>query len=318
MANPHINGKDTSSITAAVIFMLSAVILHAGSAALHTGVGSFGYIRSAGLWVLLAIGIGLATGAWKALFLALIPWPIGIILGPAIGRFPGLHSSLWLAAPESILIGVIGVLLGVAARKGLSLISPPTMHVRRRIYGVLFAVGVLLLIGMAFWNVQHQPNAWFGPNTFLSSNIHLFILGFVILAVVGLLSLRPEPALYALGLGCLLFAFIGFWLASPSGRLWTAQILLGPTYGLYGGRIFGWLFLLFPAGWLLLAMSVSDWRVSGISYLAPGFIFVVTSALVLGIPDTLTSLLFFVGYFLFAWPLLAFAMLGMFGMTLPG
>lgn len=310
---PKINGIEAPSRTAAVIFVLSAVILHAGSASLHTGVGSTGYTRSAGLWFLLAIGIGLAIGEWKALLLAVVPWPIGIVIGPAIGRFPGLHSSLWLAAPESILIGMIGVMLGVAVRKGLSSIPPSPMHIRRRIYSGLLALSVLIIIIMPFWNLKQQRILDFG------ANIHLLILSLVILAVAGLLPLRPKPVLYALGLGCLLFAFIGLWLASPSGGIWIAQILLvDPSYGRYLGGMIGWLFLLFPASWLLLAMSVSNWIVSTISYLAPGLIVVVAGAIVLGLPNTLNSILVFLGYFLFLWPLLVFELLGMFGMTLPG
>ncbi len=303
---------EAQSRTAAVIFVLSAVLLHAGSAALHTGVGSTGYARSAGLWFLLAIGIGLVIGKWKALLLAAIPWPIGIVLGPAIGRFPRLHSSLWLAAPESILIGVIGVMIGVAVRKGLSSTSPLPMHIRRRIYGGLLAVSVLVIIIMPFWNLEQQRIPGSG------SNIHLLILGLVILAVAGLLSLRPKPVLYAVGLGCLLFAFIGLWLASPNGEIWTAQILLDLDYGRSGGQKFGWLFYLFPVGWLLLAMSVSDWRVSSISYLAPGFISVSVSAMIFGLPDTLNSVLIYLGFFLLLWPLYIFSILGMFGITWPG
>ncbi|HEU4793727.1 MAG TPA: hypothetical protein VFS96_08715, partial [Nitrolancea sp.] len=67
-----------------------------------------------------------------------------------------------------------------------------------------------------------------------------------------------------------------------------------------------------------LAMSVSDWKTSIISYLAPGFIVIATGALILGMPNTLYSILIFLEYFLFLWPLLVFELLGMFGMTWPG
>lgn len=303
--------NEAPSRTAAVIFMLSAMILHVGSAALHTGVTSTGYIRSAGLWFLLAIGFGLATGKWKALLLAVIPWPIGIVLGPAIGRFPGPHLSLWMAAPESILIGLIGILIGVAVRKGLSPTSTLPMHTRRGIYVGLLAVSLLVIIILPFWTPAQRKIVDFGPN------IHLLILGLVNLAVVGLLPLRPKPVLYALGLVCLLFAFIGLWLASPSGELWTAQILLDPSYARYSVLKPGWLFFLLPAGWLLLARSVSNWVVGALSYLAPGVIVIAALAIISGIPTTLNSILVLL-YFFFLWPVLVFDLLGMFGMTFMG
>ncbi len=295
--------------TAAVIFLLSAVILHIGSASLHVGVGSNGYIQSAGLWFLLAIGIGLAIGEWKALLLAAIPWPIGIVLGPAIGRFPGPHLSLWMAAPESILIGLIGIVLGVAVRKGLSLVPPPPMHLRHRIYAGLLAVSLLIVIASPLWALVQQKSVEFGPNT------HLLVLGLVILAVVGLLPLRPKPVHYALGLVCLLFAFIGLWLASPDGGFWLAQILLDSSFGRYGELKFGWLLILLPAGWLLLGRSVSNWMVSALSYLAPGVIIIAALAIISGIPTALNSLLVLL-YFFFLWPVLVFLLLGMFGMTM--
>ncbi|CCF84025.1 hypothetical protein [Nitrolancea hollandica] len=295
--------------TAAVIFLLSAVILHIGSAALHAGVGSNGYIQSAGLWFLLAIGIGLAIGEWKALPLAAIPWPIGIVLGPAIGRFPGPHLSLWIAAPESIVIGLTGIVLGVAVRKGLSSAPPPPLHVRHRIYTGLLAVSLLVVIALPFWTLAQRKIVEISPN------IHLPILGLAILAVVGLLPLRPKPVLYALGLVCLLFAFIGLWFASPTGKLWTAQILLDPGYGRYNVLKPGWLLILLPAGWLLLARSVSSWMVGVLSYLAPGAIVIAALAIISGIPTALNSVLVLL-YFFFLWPVLVFQLLGMFGMTM--
>lgn len=285
------------------------MILHIGSASLHAGVGPNGYIQSAGLWFLLAVGIGIAIGEWKALLLAAIPWPIGIILGPAIGRFPGPHLSLWVAAPESILIGMTGIVFGVAVRKGLSSLPPPPMHVRHRIYAGLLAVSLLVVIALPFWALAQRKIVDFGPN------IHLPILGLVILAVVGLLLLRPKPVLYALGLVCLLFAFIGLWFASPAGELWTAQILLDSGYGRYSVLKPGWLFFLLPVGWLLLARSVSSWMVGTLSYLAPGVIVIAALAIISGIPTALNSILVLL-YFFFLWPVLVFTLLGMFGMTM--
>jgi hypothetical protein len=301
---------ETPARTAAVIFLLSAVILHIGSASLHAGVGSNGYIQSAGLWFLLAIGIGLAIGEWKALLLSAIPWPIGIVVGPAIGRFPGLHLSLLLAVPESILIGLTGIVLGVAVRKGLSLVPPPPMHLRHRIYAGLLAVSLLIVIALSLWTLVVRKNVEFVPN------VHLLVLGLVILGVVGLLPLRPKPVHYALGLVCLLFTFIGLWLASPDGGFWLAQILLvDPRYARHLGGMIGWLLFLLPAGWLLLGRSVSNWMVGALSYLAPGVIVIAALAIISVLPTALNSILVFL-YFFFLWPVLVFILLGMFGMTM--
>jgi hypothetical protein len=105
------------------------------------------------------------------------------------------------------------------------------------------------------------------------------VLGLVAVAVAGLLWLRPHLQLYVLGLLCVMLAFVGFWLASPDGGYWIgSNILDDPSYGPYGGRTFGYIFLLFPVGWILLATSVSSWMTGVVSYLLPGVTLVLVAA----------------------------------------
>src|SRR5438093_1451881 len=125
------------------------------------------------------------------------------------------------------------------------------MQMRRRIYATVLGAG--LLLGLA-WGVgslysraasgQQLPSAAFPAVTFM------------VAAVLGLLWLRPQLLLYALGLVSLLLAFGGPWIAtSEILRHWPAS-----------GYQFGWLPLLFLVAWLLLAASISAWKVGLLSY----------------------------------------------------
>jgi hypothetical protein len=133
------------------------------------------------------------------------------------------------------------------------------MRTRRRIYAAALGAGILL--GLA-WGVgslyarstsgQPLPSAAFPT------------LACVIAATLGLLWLRPRPLVYALGLVCLLLALAGPWVAA-SGLLrhWPAS-----------GYQLGWLSLLFPVAWILLAGSIGAWRLGLLSYLLVGLTFI--------------------------------------------
>lgn len=83
--------------------------------------------------------------------------------------------------------------------------------------------------------------------------MHVPILMFAVAAAAALLPLKPNAALYASGLLCFALAFVSFWLASPDGLAWAGRL---PYRLPYGGRPFGYLFLLlFPAGWILVSAS---------------------------------------------------------------
>ena len=110
------NGRIASALrlTTALVLLLGAVTAH------YTG-GSFwvGVV----LWFALASAIGLVLGRWWALLLAAVPWPVGVGLGLATGRYLFLGEAWQFTALISVEAGLIGIALGVVVRRVLQ--RPP-------------------------------------------------------------------------------------------------------------------------------------------------------------------------------------------------
>ena len=184
----------------------------------------------------------------------------------------------------------------------------------RRSYLALVTAGTVALFVGAWWRLR-------GREIFIApSVIHVPVLAFVAVAVASLAWLRPHRIVYMLGVVCALLAFIGFLLASPVGGIWAGNLLNDPTYGPYGGRMFGYLVLLLPIGWVLLGASVASWKVGLTTYLVPGVVLLVGAALVgdiLGPPGYGLGQMppWVLPYFLLGWPVVVLVMLGTFGYT---
>ncbi len=93
---------------------LFALALLAGAVGLHAGMGP-SYVTALSIWFFAALGIGLALRRRWALPLAALPWPLGIGLDLATERHASLGEAWQVAALTSLLIGLGGVALGVAA-----------------------------------------------------------------------------------------------------------------------------------------------------------------------------------------------------------
>ena len=133
-------------------------------------------------------------------------------------------------------------------------------------YATSLLLGLSVVFASGVWSVTGSVE-----NT---GTIQACLAAVVALAAAGLLPLRPRTAWYSLGLLALLTALFAFWLASPDGSLFSAQILRSTAYASLGGRIFGWTFLLlFPAAWALLGEGVGGWENGLALYLAAGLVF---------------------------------------------
>jgi hypothetical protein len=152
------------------------------------------------------------------------------------------------------------------------------------------------------------------------------VLAFIVVAAGGLLWLRPRPALYALGLLCVLLAFVAFWLESPATGLWLQTRLLqapvAPGFQPHVAVGLAVAYLLFPLAWHLLAASVTSWRTGLASYLVAGvgLLLVLVGSVwtsTVGAADSLPTAsapsLVFTVIFLPFWPRHLLAMLGLFG-----
>lgn len=98
--------------------LLAAAGLLCGAAALHYA-GRPSLERILLLWFLLAIGVGLLLPYQWTFQLAVLPWPAGVGLGLATGRYAllgGAWPLVWLA---SALAGALGITLGVIVWHGL-------------------------------------------------------------------------------------------------------------------------------------------------------------------------------------------------------
>ncbi len=187
---------------------------------------------------------------------------------------------------------------------------------RRWFYATVLAAILLAGFAAAIWSVKGRSLA----------AVETSVLGLVLIAVIALLWLEPRPIPYAVGVVCLLLAFVGLWLGSPDGGRWIANsILHDPSYGPYGGRFFGYLFLLFPVGWVLLAASVATWKIGLVTYLVAGLVFMLMNAVTgmfgpsaPGIVTNLTTGMlspFVLGTILLLWPQYTLIFLGLFGYT---
>lgn len=176
-------------------------------------------------------------------------------------------------------------------------------------YLALVTAGLVALLVAAWWRLLGQEIPVRG------GVINVLVLAFVAAAIVGLHWLHPRRTLYALGGVCVLLAWLGVWLGSPAGGLWIRSLFNQPNYGADGGRMFTFLFLLLPIGWVLLSTSVANWKVGVATYLAPGVVLVLA---VIGIsagfgPRQMP--LFLLPYFLFGWPMAILQALGVLGYT---
>lgn len=70
------------------------------------------------LWLVLALGIGVVLPRWWTFVLAAVPWPAGVGLGLAAGRYAFLGDFWHLAALLSVLTGVVGIGYGWLLRRG--------------------------------------------------------------------------------------------------------------------------------------------------------------------------------------------------------
>ena len=129
------------------------------------------------------------------------------------------------------------------------------MSVRRLCFALFLAAGLAAGFGLAGASASGRP----------LPNPHAWVLAFVVAAAALLLWLRPRPDVYGLGLLCVFVAFLGVWLGSPDAL----------RHGPFGARGLGWLFMLFPIGWVLLAESVGSWKVGVASYLLAAVLFAV-------------------------------------------
>ncbi|HEX5417315.1 MAG TPA: hypothetical protein VFZ25_16745 [Chloroflexota bacterium] len=152
--------------------------------------------------------------------------------------------------------------------------------------------------------------------------MELSVLGLVAGAVFGLAWFRPNLTYYGLGTLCLLFAFLGLWLSSPGSGNWIGSNLFDdPNSGFSGTTQLAFLAYLFPIAWILLATSVTNWRVGVGSYLLLALVFLVYLSRV----DlfSVDSLGFFlqglrletVVAVLFSWPVYVLRFLGIFGLA---
>lgn len=182
-----------------------------------------------------------------------------------------------------------------------------SLRVRRWLYAA--CLGAVLIAGMAaaLWSAHGSPNR--------VPAVELVVAGIVAAAVGALLWLRPRPLPYALGLLCLLLALLGLWLASPLGWWVTSTQLLHWPYERFAGwQRFGVLMLLFPVAWVLLAASVTDFRIGLLSYLVPGvtFLLMIAGSGAFHSPGPSPLLLF---AFPLLWPVYTLMMLGLFGFS---
>jgi hypothetical protein len=182
-----------------------------------------------------------------------------------------------------------------------ALLSLP-MPVRRRVYGAFLAASLLsYFLGGALLKIGKQTLA-----------VDLLLLAVTAAQFAALLWLRPRRLPYALGVVCLLLAFVSAWLAGDRGGLVRemATASLPPA-------VFSWLFTaLFLLGWHLLAESFAKWWVGAATYLGAGLLLVVL-IIVPQLPFALGGRSWpgFPGmiFFWLLWPAISLALLNAFG-----
>ena len=179
----------------------------------------------------------------------------------------------------------------------------------RRWFSIAFLiVGFLAGFAAAIWSSNGRE----------IPNVESLVLSFVVIAFAAILWLQPRPLVYALAVLSVILAFVGFWLASPDGGRWTASsIFHDSSYGPYGGRWFVVLFVVFfPLGWLLLAASVTKWKIGLVAYVLAGLVFVSAIAAWFGVPVvSLTPQIWVVLRIVLIWPYYTLIIPGAFGHT---
>lgn len=100
--------KHTLRIVSALVPLLGATLLHY--------IGEPFYLTLI-LWFLLAISLGFLLPHWRAILLAVIPWPFGVGLGLVTGRYLFLGEAWQGMAMVSFLVGTAGVAVGVSMAK---------------------------------------------------------------------------------------------------------------------------------------------------------------------------------------------------------
>lgn len=86
-----------------------------GLTAIATGAMYAGIPFGLGLivWFVLALAIGYISGRWWALFLAVVPWPLGVGGGLLTGRYAYLGDSWEAIATMIVGMGLVGIAIGL-------------------------------------------------------------------------------------------------------------------------------------------------------------------------------------------------------------
>lgn len=66
------------------------------------------------VWVLWGVLIGYLLRRWWAVLLGFVPWPLGLGVGLWTGRYPFLGDAWQVVGVVSILLPLIGILVGVS------------------------------------------------------------------------------------------------------------------------------------------------------------------------------------------------------------
>ena len=84
-------------------------------------VGAFSFfIVHPFIWFLASIGVGLILGHWRALFLAITPWLIGIGVPLFIGHHFFFTEAWWYGAIVTVSSGLLGIAIGLLAHRVIS------------------------------------------------------------------------------------------------------------------------------------------------------------------------------------------------------
>lgn len=106
-----------ASVTTRLPRVVIALGLVSGATALHY-IGGRVFGMALAVWLVCAVGIGFVLRRWWALALAAIPWPVGVGVGLATGRYAFLGEFWQLAALISMLVGLGGIGLGLLLYRG--------------------------------------------------------------------------------------------------------------------------------------------------------------------------------------------------------
>lgn len=102
--------NETFRTTIAVGCILGAIVIHFTGTIVLT-LGAF-------IWLLLAAGAGYMRPTGWLLLVAPLPWLIGVVGGTLVGQHDSIGQYWFVPFLLSTIAGLIGVIFGVAARKG--------------------------------------------------------------------------------------------------------------------------------------------------------------------------------------------------------